>query len=351
MRLSLLAVAFAITWSHSVGSHSQEYSTGLIPVPEEVYNSFPAAAPLRGPMPGAVSLAQYFPPPQSQGKQNSCAGWAVAYTKAYQENVERVRSGNNPVMYSPSFIYNQIKVGAGCDGGSSLVDALNLVVRVGAVNIYEFGYDAELCNKLPDQRALGIATRTKALHWATIKTMKERLDVSKVQNYLVYGVPVIVGARIDDNFHNHRLSRGMSTFRDFSGRTSGRHAMVIIGFDTNRAAFRLINSWGVAWGDGGYVWVDYDTMASMVDEAYVLYDTSSDQLEWQRYQQCLRNGQQRCCDHISSEFAVAASLCTALPGLNELDLYNWCASSGGSRCCDHLSQGTIRANNVRACGA
>ena len=39
----------------------------------------------------------------------------------------------------------------------------------------------------------------------------------------------------------------------------GYHAMVVIGYDDNYegGAFRLLNSWGTAWGDGGYIWVPY----------------------------------------------------------------------------------------------
>jgi hypothetical protein len=38
------------------------------------------------------------------------------------------------------------------------------------------------------------------------------------------------------------------------------HSMVIIGYDDSRNTFKLINSYGKAWGDNGYCYLSYDTL-------------------------------------------------------------------------------------------
>jgi C1A family cysteine protease len=38
----------------------------------------------------------------------------------------------------------------------------------------------------------------------------------------------------------------------------GGHAILIVGWDDARRAWRVRNSWGPAWGDHGYFWLDYD---------------------------------------------------------------------------------------------
>ena len=44
----------------------------------------------------------------------------------------------------------------------------------------------------------------------------------------------------------------------------------LVGYDETRQAFRLINSWGQAWGDHGYSWIDYATFQRMAGEAYAM---------------------------------------------------------------------------------
>lgn len=41
-----------------------------------------------------------------------------------------------------------------------------------------------------------------------------------------------------------------------SSMTSDAHAMLITGWDDNRKAFEIYNSWGKNWGDNGFAWVD-----------------------------------------------------------------------------------------------
>ncbi|MBQ7591391.1 MAG: hypothetical protein IJU46_02560 [Clostridia bacterium] len=57
---------------------------------------------------------------------------------------------------------------------------------------------------------------------------------------------------------------GVATFDRYDSSKYG-HAMLIVGWDDGRAAgsgtgaFRVKNTWGEGWGDGGYAWVSYET--------------------------------------------------------------------------------------------
>ena len=57
---------------------------------------------------------------------------------------------------------------------------------------------------------------------------------------------------------------GVATFDRYDNSKYG-HAMLIVGWDDGRAAgsgtgaFRVKNTWGEGWGDGGYAWVSYET--------------------------------------------------------------------------------------------
>jgi C1A family cysteine protease len=50
----------------------------------------------------------------------------------------------------------------------------------------------------------------------------------------------------------------------------GSHAMVAVGFDDDRKAFRIQNSWGRGWGDGGYGWFGYDFWKRNIKVGFVI---------------------------------------------------------------------------------
>ena len=46
--------------------------------------------------------------------------------------------------------------------------------------------------------------------------------------------------------------------------------MVITGYDDTKSAYRVLNSWGPDWGDGGYLWWDYASLEAAQPHAYVI---------------------------------------------------------------------------------
>jgi len=50
------------------------------------------------------------------------------------------------------------------------------------------------------------------------------------------------------------------------------HALLVVGYDESRNAFKVINSWGVNWGNEGYLWIDYEVFKKIVIEAFVVED-------------------------------------------------------------------------------
>ncbi|MES1181767.1 MAG: C1 family peptidase, partial [Flavobacterium sp.] len=58
-------------------------------------------------------------------------------------------------------------------------------------------------------------------------------------------------------------------YNNTSGGYAGMHAVAICGYDDARNAFKIENSWGTAWGEGGYSWIDYNFFGQISTEAYV----------------------------------------------------------------------------------
>lgn len=230
-----------------------------------------AATPFSGAsLPVSVDLSPNMPPPGNQGAQNSCVGWATAYAlKSYQEKVEehRTLSRNGTVdpkmVFSPAFIYHQINNGR--DGGSSFIDALNLLSSQGAVSLADMPYSEKDYQSIPPARLMNQAKRYRIDYWRQVNIR----DLKEVKAQLSAGYPVLIGAMIDEGFVHAKTGH---IWRQQVGKSLGGHAMALVGYDDRRQAFKLINSWGQGWGDQGFGWIDYKFFPQAVREGYVAKD-------------------------------------------------------------------------------
>ena len=254
-------------------SLAQVRPTGLTSAPPEYLRKIPPAfSPFGGDsLPRRVDLSPSLPPPGDQGQQGSCVAWTVAYAlRSYQAHVRDqapivLAPGaiDSARVFSPAFVYNQINNGR--NGGTYFGDALNLMQDVGAAPLSQMGYDPADFTSQPDSAALANAGHFRLLSWKRV----DYKDILEVKSQVNAGYPVMIGATVDDGF----MHAGKDfTWRAASGEARGSHAMLVVGYDDDRHAMRVINSWGTAWGDGGYYWLDYDYFPVVVHEAYVAKD-------------------------------------------------------------------------------
>jgi hypothetical protein len=242
-------------------------ATGLLFTPDDQYRSIPlAATPLMGGgLPQSTDLGAFFPAPGDQGQQASCVGWAVAGLKAYQETRERNWSPTiADRQFSPAFIYNQI-ARQGCGGGSYILDALNLVRRDGAATLRTFPYSAAECSRQPTNSERQGAREFAIADWRRVNVQ----DETEVKSHIAAGFPVLIGMSVDQSFM--RLSKGQ-VYQAPSGPLLGGHAILVVGYDEARQAFKLFNSWGLGWADGGMGWIGYGPFRQLVREGFVAQD-------------------------------------------------------------------------------
>lgn len=266
MKLGLLT-GFVIALSAIIAGFAQaQTATGLIFDEDDTYRSIPLAAkPLQGALPASIDHSGMFPVPGQQGNQGSCVGWAVSYLKSFQETKERAWGRSTPqTQFSPSYIYNQVKISGCTPGGAHFSDALNLLRREGVATIAQFPYDPQTCSARPSDAVKRSAQPYAISDWRRVNVQ----DEIEVKEHLAAGFPVLVGLSVDDGFSQ----LGRETYTQRSGASRGGHAMVVVGFDDNRSAFKLINSWGRNWGENGFGWIDYTTFRRMARQGYVAHD-------------------------------------------------------------------------------
>ena len=247
----------------------EEYGLGLTFMDVDAYRSsyILRADPVS--VPSLFDLSFDTPPPGDQGQQGSCVGWAVAYAmKSYQERVERGWPlADQRHLMSPAYVYNQIRLPG---GGAYFQDAFNLLVDQGAASLAAMPYDPRDFRRTPSAAARREAANYKIASFGAVERSSHDSFVREVKRHLVQRRPVIIGIWVYPDFR--RLNRSNPIYDDASGYNSGGHAIVIVGYDDARSAFKIINSWGTDWGIDGYGWIDYDASERLILEAYVVED-------------------------------------------------------------------------------
>jgi hypothetical protein len=236
---------------------------GLILDTEEDLANIPHTSEYRAYLPDRVDLSDRFPTPGDQGKQNSCVGWSVGYAaRAYYVNkVEGRNLGDAVNIPSPAYIYDSIiDTHQQCLSNSKISDALNLLRR-GAASLKQVPYSEDFCSR-PSNVVRSRASDFPIANWLLVDI--RRLD--QIKGALAYGHPVIVGLRATKAFL--RLKRG--EIYCYPDEFVGYHAVTLVGYDERRQAFKLINSWGQQWGDGGFGWIDYDTLRAVAHAGYLM---------------------------------------------------------------------------------
>jgi cathepsin L len=97
-----------------------------------------------------------------------------------------------------------------------------------------------------------VATPYRAVAWGYVVGDGKAPSVARMKQALAAHGPLAVGIRKTPELVAYRSG----VFRD-AGTGPMNHSVLLVGWDDGRQAWRLKNSWGAAWGEGGYAWVAY----------------------------------------------------------------------------------------------
>jgi len=269
-------------------------SGALIPT-KEMLSTVPMAMPplssyTSNDLPLSFDLSSNMPPVRSQGAQGSCVAWAVGYyLKSYHEHLDKNTNYGDgddyEGVYSPAFLYNKLKVGS-CDGGSYIYQTLEAVRNTGVASWKDMPYIDTNCNAKPSTTAVNHSKCAKILDYKSIRIHKpiETIEMQDMKFYISHGSPLIIGIRIYHGFDNPTRVNGELIYKYYSEKGyRGGHAIVVVGYDDSRNAFKIINSWGTNWGNNGFLWIDYTVFSKIVFEAYQTTDVLNECEEGSSY--------------------------------------------------------------------
>ena len=235
----------------------------------------------------SVTLEKNFPPIGDQGSYGTCVVWSVGYNlktalNAIEKGWTPEQLADKSYQTSPKDLWFAIpsdSKSAQCNG-TNFEPAMDALIATGAANLSAAPYSGlgsctgsaagNSQNKLANYRK--IAAKQDGLSLA-----EQGLTVENFKGYLNAGRPIAIGAQLGDRFMKWNSSAVISsdTYSN-PGMQHAYHAMTLVGYDDNKNAFRVRNSWGTSWGDNGSIWVDYNFFCeSFCFAAFVAQNVSS----------------------------------------------------------------------------
>jgi hypothetical protein len=203
-------------------------------------------------IPASFQLAT--PPVGNQGNEWSCVPFAIAYAARSIEQYYKSNATSydvNANIFSPEYVYNQTKF-SDCGSGTAITIVLDLIINQGVATWQSMPYsDVNGCSLAPVASQIANASAFKISSYVKIPNT----DQVAIKSMVAAKHPVIMTVIMDNSFVNAKTG---FVWKTYSGSGSLPHTMIICGYDDAKHAYKVMNSWGTAWGDAGFSWIDYD---------------------------------------------------------------------------------------------
>ncbi len=226
-------------------------------------------------LPSVVDLSAGLPPVGNQGMQSSCVAWAVGYYyKTFQERQERGWEVNTTAhQFSPAYIYNQ-RATSDCtkDAGMTFPNGFTILQTKGAATLAAFPYSQlDSCTQ-PSQAVVEGAWPYRSESYANVFLGKGNADLAVLKALLANGEPIALAVPVYADFYGASSTDYIVTRPAPGEPYYGGHAVLVVGYDDAIGGFKIVNSWGTAWGKSGFAYLTYDFVRYDCFEAWVMTD-------------------------------------------------------------------------------
>lgn len=191
------------------------------------------------PLPAVYSYLSFMSPIMNQGTESTCVPHSISAAYDYYN-----------AMMNP----DSTSEGKFTATGISIHQIYNAKTNVGEGMSYKEAL--EFCKKH------GVVTEKEYIHKVQNAVPRKIYDYARIlsqhvmKQSLVINGPVMIATYVRD-LHSPAFWKGNSNY--------GGHATCLIGYDDNREAFLLRNSWGTDFGNKGYVWFPYKDFNSILE--------------------------------------------------------------------------------------
>jgi len=232
------------------------------------------------------SSLKFFPPIRSQGSLNSCGVfngvyYAMTHMYAMAHDLD-AKNGGDGTRLSPKWVYNMVN--GGTNSGSWYYWAYEIGQQHGAATWADFPYDGDYRAWNLNPEVWEDALYRRFDQYGYVMDTHTDTGIEQVKQMLLNGYVLNIPTYIY-SWNWQPISDDPSTPDDdvFAGTncvawvngTEGYHAMTVVGYNDDiwvdingnsqidageKGAFRIANSWGTGWGEGGFAWMSYDAL-------------------------------------------------------------------------------------------
>ncbi|UCF91842.1 MAG: hypothetical protein JSW39_26825 [Desulfobacterales bacterium] len=241
---------------------------------EKLFHKSKALSPPKAGIKKSADLTAWCSPIEDQGYLGSCtANAGVGLIEYYQR-----RAFGEHLDASRLFLYKVTRklLHWTGDTGAWLRTTMKAMVLFGMPPEEYYPYDISKFDDEPTAFCYAFAQSYQTIKYYRL----DRANVSpdqlreRVKNFLAAGYPCMFGFTV----YNFGNDKGEFEFPGSSDPVQGGHAVVAVGYDDNRkigqdkGALKIRNSWGTAWGEGGYGWLPYAYIeAGLADDFWSLF--------------------------------------------------------------------------------
>ncbi|TVP66316.1 MAG: hypothetical protein EA342_12135 [Leptolyngbya sp. LCM1.Bin17] len=225
-------------------------------------------------LPDFVDLSFWCSPVADQGSIDACTAHAgVALVEYFAK-----KAFGKYTEASRLFLYKTARnlMHRQGDSGTSVRETMKAMVLFGIPPEEHWPYDETKYDEEPTTFCYSFAGNYKALKYFRLDYAGISLDALLIQikAVLAAGFPCMFGFTIYTSIHEEsNVEQGHIPHPSRVDTLEGGHAAVAIGYDDSRmienadgkrskGAILVRNSWGSAWGQGGYGWLPYDYVLS-----------------------------------------------------------------------------------------
>lgn len=215
-------------------------------------------------------IEKWFLGVRNQDNLGACAAFAATSIFEYNYNRKQGKVGNN-AKRSELFLWYNARRGKEQDSGTYIHDLVRELKTSGNCDYKLWTFEDDSTRKYL-MRPPDPAYASGLLHCVRSCRVLPN-DPDDWIGALAEGLPIFIAARIPTNFPRGKIKASSFDETPRFGKPYSGHAMVIVGYDSHHTGgrtkdeyFKVRNSWGTGWGEGGYLWIKRSVLEEIVSE-------------------------------------------------------------------------------------